>query len=588
MASDTELTRSTTQLARRIKRWLRGFFPNRALAESLIEQGIEAAERQDLLGALDLFESALDANPILGTGWGNLGTCQYALGRYSEACDAFAQAHALGENSAPLFDNWGNALAKLDKLSEAHDMHTQAVTLEPNLPGVESNLGETLIAMGRPDEGADLTVRAWGKYPEDPNLASTALMRSLYGEKLSPQELAAGHRRWPGAAISRASAFSRANDPEHILRIGYVSSDFRVHSCACFLLPLFRAHHRESVEVFAYSTSHQHDPATTEFMRAADHWRDCASLSDKQVASQISHDEIDILVDCNGHTAGNRLPVFLFAPAPVQVTWLGYPFSTGLSIINARLTDIVADPKGPSDAVHSEALMRLPGGYHTYQPLVATPMPQRVPTREGQIIRFGVFHALAKYSDSSLKLWSEVIRACPGSILVIKARGLQDESVRNDVLSRLEDLGVGSDKVEVLPWNTVYGAHFEDYQAIDVVLDAFPYNGTTTTCEALWMGVPVVTLAGDRPSARAGASLLSQIGRQEWIASTNAEYVRIASDLASSTGTLDQMRVSLREEIRASTLGDASLFARSMESAFRKLWLDWTRTTDPDDENAKR
>jgi len=323
-------------------------------------------------------------------------------------------------------------------------------------------------------------------------------------------------------------------------------------------------------------------------MRAADHWRDCASLSDKQVASQISHDEIDILVDCNGHTAGNRLPVFLFAPAPVQVTWLGYPFSTGLSIINARPTDIVADPKGPSDALHSETLMRLPGGYHTYQPLVATPTPQPTGHRESQRFRFGVFHALAKYSDSSLKLWSQVVNACPGSVLVLKARGLQDESVRNDVLSRLENLGVGPDQVEVLAWNTVYGTHFEDYQAIDVVLDAFPYNGTTTTCEALWMGVPVVTLAGDRPSARAGASLLSQIGRQEWIASTDAEYVRIASDLASSTGMLDEVRASLREEIRASTLGDASLFARSMESAFRKLWLDWTRTTDPDDESAKR
>jgi len=195
LASDTELTRSPTQLARRFKRWIRGFFPNRALAESLIEQGIEAAERQDLLGALDLFESALDANPILGTGWGNLGTCRYALGRYSEACDAFAQAYGLGENSAALFDNWGNALAKLDKLSEAYDMHSQAFTLEPTLHGLENNLGSTVAAMGRPDEGAELTARGWARRPDDPVLASNALMRSLYGEKLSPQELAAGHRR---------------------------------------------------------------------------------------------------------------------------------------------------------------------------------------------------------------------------------------------------------------------------------------------------------------------------------------------------------------------------------------------------------
>ncbi len=539
-------------------------------------QGIQAAERRDLPTALGLFESALDAHPRHALAWGNLGACFYSLGRYADACDAFSRAQALGETSAPLLDNWGNALARQGKLSEAYKKHAKALELDPALPGAEANLGATLVDMGRPDDGADHCARAWARHPDDQVLASTALMRSLYSETLSPQELAAGHRRWPGADISRADRHIGSTDPEHVLRVGYVSSDFRVHSCACFLLPLIRAHHRDSVEVFAYSTSHQKDPATVEFQRAADHWRDCAALTDQDMAHRISADRIDILVDCNGHTSGNRLSVFLFAPAPVQVTWLGYPFSTGLKVVDARLTDMIADPKGASDALHTETLVRLPGGYHTYSPLVQPPTPLRENAQDASGMRFGVFHALAKYSESSMRLWAAVIKANPGSRLVLKARGLMDEPTRAKVLERFERLGLTSSQLDVILWNSVYGRHFEDFNCVDIALDAVPYNGTTTTCEALWMGVPVVTRMGDRPSARVGASLLSQIGRQDWVANTDAEYVRIATGLASSSEQLDTLRSGLRQEVSQSTLGDASVFARAMESAFRKLWLERT------------
>lgn len=564
---------------RRLKRWLRFVHPDRASANQLNETGVHFAERGDLRVALETFERALDANPRHAEAWVNLGTCLYILDRPDDACIAYARAEKNGEASAELYDNWGNALAKTARLSAAIEKHERALEIDPALAGVESNLGVTLGEMGRPKEACARTSAAWAKHPDDQLLASTALFRSHFSTELTAAEIAAGHRRWPGASIARSGRHVRDADPERVLRVGYVSSDFRVHSCACFLLPLIRAHHEESVEVYAYHAAHTRDEVTAAFQRVADHWRECATLSDEDLAGLIEEDRIDILVDCGGHTAGNRLSAFLFAPAPVQVSWLGYPFSTGLSVMDARLSDIVADPKGESDSLHSESVLRLPGGYHTYRPLVETPEPLARDTASSGI-RFAAFHNLAKFSSVSVALWASVVKSTPGSCLVLKARGLSDRDVREEIIQRFCASGVDRQAIDVLPWRSGYGSHYEDLNSVDIVLDAVPYNGTTTTCEALWMGVPVVTRSGDRSSARVGASLLTQIGREDWISYSDEDFIRIASRLASDTEHLQNLRNTLRLDLSRSTLGDPGLFARSIESGFRKLWQDWCRNAE--------
>ncbi len=554
----------------RVKALLRRHFPNRALAEQLNDQGTDFAVAGKFQEARKAFKQALRADPKLPEAWANLGLCTLTAGDPQSACDFFKKAIALDPNQAETFDNWGNALVRLGLLTDAAEKHTQALSLQPQLSSAKAHLGNTLLVMGRVEEAQFLVQQAWGESPSDPVIASLALSAALYSTSLSPEQILAGHQRWPGASTNRSVRSPSNLDPERRLKIGYLSGDFRTHSCACFLLPLMRAHDRKQIEVFAYNTTINEDQITGRFRQAADHWQDGAQFSDISLAQQIKSDEIDVLVDCSGHTEGNRLAVFGFRPAPIQVTWLGYPSTTGLNSIDLRLSDSIADPMGESDHLHSEQVVRLPNGYHTYAPLVETPEPS------GEIktgpIRFGLFHNLAKFSDTSIELWAEVLKQVPNSLLCLKAKGLDDTDVQKYTEQRFISKGITKDRLTLSPWQSAYGKHFEDFAAIDVMLDATPYNGTTTTCEALWMGVPVVTLSGDRTANRVGASLLTQIDHPEWIARSADEYVSIATELASAHQLRKMLRSSLRQDLLASTLGDEALFARTVEGAYRKAW----------------
>ena len=554
----------------RVKHLLRRHFPNRARAEQLNDQGTDFAMVGNFQEARKAFEQALKANPKLPEAWANLGLCTLTVGDPQSACDFFRRAIALDPNQAETFDNWGNALVRLGRLTGAVEKHTQALTLQPQLSSAKAHLGNTLLVMGRVEEAQALVQQAWGESPSDPVIASLALSAALYSTSLSPEQILAGHRRWPGASADRSVRSSSNLDPERTLKIGYLSGDFRTHSCACFLLPLIRAHDRKQTEVFAYSNTINKDHVTERFRHAADQWRDVTQLSDNSLAQQIESDQIDILVDCSGHTEGNRLAVFGFRPAPIQVTWLGYPSTTGLASIDFRMSDNAADPAGESEHLHSEQVVRLINGYHSYAPLIETPEPSdKINTGP---IRFGVFHNLAKFSDPYVALWAEVLRKVTNSWLFLKAKGLEEPAVEEYTEQRFISKGIAKDRLRLSPWRSPYGKHFEDFAEIDVMLDATPYNGTTTTCEALWMGVPVVTLCGDRTASRVGASLLTQIGHPEWIARSVEEYVSIATELASDHQQRKMIRFSLRQDLLTSALGDGAMFALTVEGAYRKAW----------------
>ena len=334
-----------------------------------------------------------------------------------------------------------------------------------------------------------------------------------------------------------------------------------------------RAHDRAAVEVFCYADVASPDDVTERFKTLADHWRTTVGLADEAVADQIGRDGIDILVDLAGHT-GNRLAVFARKPAPVQVTWLGYPHSTGLSAIDYRLVDNVTDPT--EDATpSSEQRLRLERTFLCYGPPSDAPSPALPPCLARSTITFGSFNNPTKCSAATIETWAQVLRRVPESRLLLKGLALADPSTRKICEDRLRGYGIPPHRLTLRGPIREQAMHLAHYDEIDIALDPFPYNGTTTTCEALWMGVPVVTLRGDRHCGRVGASLLAAVGLDDLIAGDVAEYVEIATRLAADRSRLERLRGALRAQMADSPLCDGAAFARTLEAAYRTMWRGW-------------
>jgi protein O-GlcNAc transferase len=311
---------------------------------------------------------------------------------------------------------------------------------------------------------------------------------------------------------------------------------------------------------------------TTRIKGCADHWRSVVGLSDDAVAQLIYDDRIDILVDLAGHTANNRLLVFARKPVPVQATWLGYPNTTGMSVMDYRFTDDVADPAGESDRYYTERLVRLPQGFLCYAPLHGARDISPPPAlREGRVT-FGSFNNLPKVNGQVVEVWSKILSLAPGSSLVLKSKPLMDEGVRRRYLEMFSMCGVPAERILFEGYTRTTQEHLSLYNRVDIGLDPFPYNGTTTTCEALWMGVPVVTLKGNRHSARVGASILSRVGLEKLICATQADYVKAAVDLAADLERLKALRTQMRDRLIGSPLCDAESFAGMVEASYRTMW----------------
>jgi len=364
------------------------------------------------------------------------------------------------------------------------------------------------------------------------------------------------------------------------LRIGYVSPDFFHHPVANFIAPVLAAHDRTAVEVFCYAEVKTPD-AVTERLRglveSPHHWRDTNGMSDDSVAAAIRADGIDILIDLAGHTVGARLLVFARKPAPIQATWLGYPATTGLTQIDWRITDPLADPPGLTDDQYSEKLLRLPTGFNCYQPIDDMPPVAPLPADANGYVTFGCFNHAAKLRDRTLEVWAELLRAVPGSRLCLKHRGFGLPSAAAEYRQDFERRGIPAARLDLISFIDDTRRHLAAYDRVDVALDPFPYNGTTTTCEALWMGVPVVALAGPTHMSRVGVSLLTRAGLPELVADTPARYIEIAAGLAADRERLRTLRAGLRARVAGSSLCDAARVTRELETALRQVWRDWCR-----------
>jgi len=520
------------------------------------------------------YRRAIALRPHYPAAFNNLGNVLNDAGQLEEAVGAYRQAIALQPNYPVACNNLGNALRDNGQLNEAVEAYRQAMALRPNYAAAICNMGNALKDMGQLDEALAAYRQAVALEPGNAVMHSNLVYMMQFHPGCDAAAVAEEAQHWNvrHAAPLRKEMLPHANDrsPGRRLRIGYVSPDFRNHVVGRFLLPLVEQHDHREFEIFGYADVPVADGVTQRLRACADAWRSIVGRTDREVAEMIRADGIDVLVDLSLHMAGNRLLAFARKPAPVQVSWLGYPGTTGLEAMDYRLTNAHLDPPGVNDAFYSERCVRLPEACCCYQPTGPTPEVNALPARTAGHITLGCLNNFCKVSPAALAAWIRILHAVPRSHLLLHAYA---GSHRQRMVERLEREGIAPERIQFVGFG---GAkYFEFYHGIDMVLDPFPYGGGTTTCEALWMGVPVITLAGKAACSRMGLDALTSVGLPEFICHSEEEYVEKARGLALDEDRLAELRGTIRRRMQTSALMDAPRFARQVEAAFREMWRRW-------------
>jgi predicted O-linked N-acetylglucosamine transferase (SPINDLY family) len=523
--------------------------------------------------AAEAARATLALNPAHRDAVSCLGHLLIALGRAEEAVSTYQGALAHHRQDPRLLSDLGTAQQFLGQLEAAVASYQHAIQLAPDLAPLYDNLASVLCFQGRIQEALNCSSQALRRDPRDAKAYGNYLLTLHYMPGVPPEVMLREHKRWPvtlAAAPDSKVNLAPVTRSMRRLRVGYVSADFRNHSVAYFLEPLIMAHDRGAVEVYCYSNVALADATTVRFQALADQWRPIAGLTDEQAAAQIRADDIDILVDLGGHTSGSRLALFARKLAPTQVTYLGYPDTTGLATIDYRITDAWSDPPG-AEAHYTETLIRLDGCFLCYRPPEDAPPVATLPALQRGFITFGSCNARAKINEAVIKLWSRLLQAIPTARLLLKNPALTCAVTRDRLHEQFMEQGIARERVELRGLEKRTQEHLATYAHIDIALDTFPYNGTTTTCEAMWMGVPVVTLAGDVHAARVGMSLLHAVGQESLVGRDPDEYLRLAMSLAGDRAKLTELRMVLRQRMTVSPLCEATVFARKIEAAYYRM-----------------
>jgi len=498
----------------------------------------------------------------------------------------FREAIALDGKSAAAYDGLGEFLEGTGRSSEAEKALRRAIALDPHLVSAHVLLGNALRSLGRFEEMEAAYRRALAIDPNlrevRENLASLPLLNMLYDSEATPAQIYRRHRDWGDDAIATArkneptpAPFRNSRDPERRLRVAYLSPDFRYHAVSFFFEPLLAYHDPSVIAPYCYAEIETPDLVTSMLQQIGAVWRNSFGLDNAALRAQLRADEIDIAIDLAGHTGRGRLNAFAVKPAPVTATWLGYPATTGLATIDWRITDARADPSG-QEQFHSEKLLRLPDSflcYHFYG--TVTPPLTAPPAAARGAITFGSFNNPLKLSPLAIAAWARILGQVPDSRLVLKSARFIDPALRANFLARFAASGIAAERLELREPQPHMVDHLSSYADIDIALDPFPYNGTTTTCEAMWMGVPMISLIGDHHAARVGFDLLSQVGLADFAAADIDGYVAKAVALAADMPQLTRLRQELRQGMQASPLGDAPRFARAFEAGLRRMWHAW-------------
>jgi predicted O-linked N-acetylglucosamine transferase (SPINDLY family)/ADP-heptose:LPS heptosyltransferase len=536
-------------------------------------------QRGDETEAGALLARSLEREPDNADAHLNLGVTLAALGRDADAEASYRRGLARRPASVDGHNNLGVLLEHMGRYGEAEACYRRASELAPHAARPLNNLAVMLKESGRLDEAIAVQRRAIALDPDLPAARSNLLHMLAHDETLSAQALFAEHAAWGRAQAARfataGARFANSPQPERRLRVGYVSADVRHHSVAFFVGALLAAHDKNAVEVFVFANDARVDAVTRHLDAQAGRIVSICGVTDERAAAQIRELGIDILIDLSGHTAGNRMMLFARKPAPVQATWLRYPGTTGLPTIDYRITDAVADLAGEADALHTERLVRLDQGFLCYRPLDRAGAVAPLPARTAGHVTFGSFNNFAKLSPGTIALWARLLRVVPEARLLLKASQFKDTDIRACCRAAFVAAGIADERIEIVPPLADPAEHLALYGQVDIGLAPLTYNGTTTTCEALWMGVPIVTLRGDRHASRVGASIMTTVGLEGFIAATPSDYVAIAARFACDLDRLAGLRSGMRERVRASPLCDAARLAGAMETAYRDMWRRW-------------
>jgi protein O-GlcNAc transferase len=521
-------------------------------------------------------QAALERRPAFPEAQVMLSSVFEALGKFEAAAASLERALEHSPQLAGAWHNYALVLVKLDRLGEAEAAARRALGLDPESLPAYRLLGDLLRNDGRHEEAAEVYRAARARAGGGLECEQAELHTLNHSDHISDEALFARHKevgaRLESAHPARFARFANPRDPGRCLRIGYLSSDFRQHPVAWFMIPVLEKHDRSRFEAHCYASVPRPDAITESVRSLAHRWHDVARASHSEIANAIHGDGIDILIDLLGHCADSHLPVFAQQPAPVQATWLGYLNTTGLTRIQYRISDAYSDPPGEADRLHTETLVRLPHSQWCYRPVMALEHAAQSPVTRNGFVTFGSFNHALKLSPTVRALWASLLAQLPGSRLIVL--GVPAGPARDRLLGEFKDAGISATRLTIvapLPLEE----YFRWFDAVDLALDSTPYSGGTTTCDTLWMGVPVVTLAGSRPASRSAASILSTLGLTEWIARTPQDYVGLALRFARDPATLAALRRTLREKMRASPLMDESSFVRHMEAAYRHMWRAW-------------
>lgn len=567
----------------------------------------------DLDAAAVRFSRAVALRPENARAHLNLGAVLLDMGRVAESVEASRRALALNPDYLEAMANLGTALSLLGRPFEAEPLFRKVRAARPDSPEALANLGASLSLMGQPAEASVLLREAIGRgfRMEGAHIglavslcdlgemkAAEAVLRQAleirpgsleartillfvlnYQSGRSSDELLQEARAYGTQAASQAKVFSEWSnrpDPERRLTVGFVSGDFCQHPVAQFMVHVLESlveDQNERIELVGYYSRHHKDAMTERLRGFFSRWRDVAGVKDEVLAQQIRSDGVDILIDLSGHTAHNRLPVFAWKPAPVQMTWLGYLATTGVAAVDYLIADPLVLPE-TLEGDFTEKILRMPRSYLCFSRPDAdadvSPLPAL--TRAG--VTFGSFNNLRKLNDEVLDLWARILAAVPDSRLLLKARQVTDPAVQVRLQAFFAARGISAERLELLG-HVSRDAHLATYGRVDIALDPFPYPGITTTVEALWMGVPVLTLSGPNFMGRQGVGLLTHVGLEDWVASDPSDYLARAVAHAHDRSALGRLREGLRARVQASAFFDQRAFAGDLEATLRGAWRNW-------------
>ncbi|MBX3358545.1 MAG: hypothetical protein KF745_08955 [Phycisphaeraceae bacterium] len=511
-----------------------------------------------------------------------------AASRLADAEAAYARAVALAPRHPQALANYAACLVLREKYATAMAQCRAAARAGLEHPNLTATHASALRCMGLVEEAVGVIRDGARRWPDDLTLAEAHATVLNYVPDAELPELLAAHKRW-AMMVERAALAQGGRLPEVVLsaadagrglRVGAMSPDFREHAVVSFCEAVLTHLPRDRFEVTAYFTTNTHDHESDRLARLVDRWRECGSLDNRALAKQIRADGIDILIELSGLTRGQRLGAVALRPAPVQVTYIGYPNTTGLAAIDWRLIDAHTDPPG-AERWCVERLARLDPCFLCYTAPQSTPAEfSRIDDGDDTIV-FGSFNNLQKITSRVMAVWASLLKEVPRSRLMLKSPGLREEEVRSEVLARFEHLGVDRSRIETMPPTDRIADHLQQYRRMDIALDTFPYNGTTTTGEALYMSVPVVTLEGVGHPARVGESMLRAAGLPELVAADEAGYVRVAAALAADRPRLADLRANLRDRVRRSPLCDGPRYGAQLGAALEKMWAQRCETPPP-------